>query len=101
MLASTRPASTTTGPMRRASKPWRCWALRKADMSIMLTEVYDALKAAQVPEKVARDGAHALGEVVSDMRLLKWMVGTFGVVIVGMVAGLYVLLFNVVSRLPR
>jgi hypothetical protein len=70
-------------------------------MSILLTEVYDALKAAQVPENVARDGAHALGEVVTDMRLLKWMVGTMGVTLIGLIAGLYVLLFNVMMRLPR
>jgi hypothetical protein len=29
------------------------------------------------------------------------MVGTFGVVLIGLIAGLYVVLFNVIGRLPR
>jgi len=70
-------------------------------MALMLSEVYDALRAAQVPDPVARDAAHALGEMTAEVRLLKWMVGTFGVVLVGMIAGIYVVLFNVVGRLPR
>lgn len=70
-------------------------------MARILTEVYDARRAAQGPDAVARDAAHALGEMTAEMRLLKWMVGTFGVVLVGLVAGLYAVLFSVVGRLPR
>jgi hypothetical protein len=70
-------------------------------MSLWLAEVYDALRAADVPEKVARDAASAMGELTADMRLLKWMVATFGVVLIGLVAGLYAVLFSVVGRLPR
>jgi len=33
--------------------------------------------------------------------VLKWLVATVGVVLVGMIAGLYLVLFNVVGRLPR
>jgi hypothetical protein len=32
---------------------------------------------------------------------LKWMVATFGVVLIGLVAALYAVLFSVVGRLPR
>jgi hypothetical protein len=42
-----------------------------------------------------------MGELTTDLRLLKWMVGTFGVVLIGLVAGLYAVLFSVVARLPR
>jgi hypothetical protein len=70
-------------------------------MSLLLAEVYEALRAADVPEKVARDAASAMGELTADMRLLKWMVGTFGVVLIGLVAGLYAVLFSVVARLPK
>jgi hypothetical protein len=73
-------------------------------MSIMLTEVYDALRAAEVPEGVARDAAHALGEITTDVRLLKWMVSAIGgltLVVLGAVAGLYVVLFNLAMRLPH
>jgi hypothetical protein len=73
-------------------------------MSIMLTAVYDTLRAANVPEPTARSGATALGEVVSDMRLLTWMVATnvaFTVALLGAVGGLYALLFNIAARLPR
>jgi hypothetical protein len=42
-----------------------------------------------------------MGELTADMRLLKWMVGTFGVVLIGLVAGLYAVLFSVVGRLPK
>jgi predicted DNA repair protein MutK len=70
-------------------------------MALILSEVYEALRAAQVPDAVAKDAAHALGEMTAEVRLLKWMVGTFGVVLVGMIAGIYVVLFNVVGRLPR
>jgi len=73
-------------------------------MALMLSEVYDALRAAQVPEGVARDAAHALGEVSADVRLLKWMVGTNVVVTVallGAIGGLYGILFSILGRLPR
>jgi len=35
------------------------------------------------------------------MRLLTWIVATGGVVLVGLLAGLYAVLFSVVGRLPR
>jgi hypothetical protein len=70
----------------------------------MLSEVYDALRAAQVPDAVARDAAYALGEITTEVRLLKWMVGAIGaltLVVLGAVAGLYVVLFNLATRLPH
>jgi hypothetical protein len=49
-------------------------------MSIMVTEVYDALKAAHVPDEHARRAAEVMAvyrqpKIESDLRLLKWMVG--------------------------
>ena len=52
-------------------------------MTIMLTEVYDAFKEANVSEPTARKAAEAMAgydtsiaDIKSDLRLLKWMVGT-------------------------
>jgi hypothetical protein len=49
----------------------------------MVTELYDALIAAGAPEDKARKAAEVVanydrefGEIKSDLRLLKWMVGT-------------------------
>jgi hypothetical protein len=73
-------------------------------MSLMITEVYDAFRAANVPEETARKAAEALGDLVSDVRLLKWMVGTNVVLTIAMLAavgGIYIRLFDIVQRLPR
>lgn len=60
-------------------------------MSLMLAEVYEAFKAANVPEDIARKAAEAiaaytgeLADIRSDLKLLKWMVG----VLVAMVTAL-------------
>ncbi len=52
-------------------------------MSLIVTEVYDALRAINVPEEKARKAAEALAgyepqlaALRSDLRLLTWMVGT-------------------------
>jgi hypothetical protein len=52
-------------------------------VSLILVEVYDALRAVNVPEEAARKAAEALAgyeqplaEIRSDLRLLKWMVAT-------------------------
>jgi hypothetical protein len=73
-------------------------------MSLWLAEVYDALRAADVPEKVARDAASAMGELTADMRLLKWMVATnvgLSLVLLGAIGGLYLRLADLASRIPR
>lgn len=51
-------------------------------MSLIVAEVYDALRAINVPEEKARKAAEALAgyepqlaDIRSDLRLLKWMVG--------------------------
>lgn len=48
-------------------------------MSTMITEVYDALKAAGAPDDKARAAATAMSsdilEMKRDVHLLKWMVG--------------------------
>jgi len=36
-----------------------------------------------------------------DTSVLKWMLGTMGPLLIALVAGLYVVLFNLASRLPR
>lgn len=52
-------------------------------MSLIVAEVYDALRAVNVPEDKARKAAEALAgyepqlaDIRSDLRLLKWMVAT-------------------------
>jgi hypothetical protein len=52
-------------------------------MSVMLAELYDALKGAGAPEDQARKAAEAVAtyenrfaRIESDLLLLKWMVGT-------------------------
>jgi hypothetical protein len=37
----------------------------------------------------------------TDLRLLKWMLGTMGPLLIALVAGRYVVLFNLAARLPR
>jgi len=49
-------------------------------MALMIAEVYDAFRAANVPEDQARKAAEALAAyqqpmLKSDLRLVKWMVG--------------------------
>jgi hypothetical protein len=73
-------------------------------MALMITEVYDAFRAASVPDETARKAAEALGDLVSDVRLLKWMVGTnvvLTIAMLGAIGGLYLRLFDLASRLPR
>jgi len=72
--------------------------------TILAGEVYDALRAANVPDETARKGAEAIGEVITDVRLLKWMVATniaFSVTLLGAIGGIYLLIFNLMARLPR
>ena len=71
-------------------------------MSLMQTEVYDALVAAHVPEGTARKAAEALGDVVSDVRVLKWMVGTNVALTLALLAatgGIYLRLLDLVAKL--
>jgi hypothetical protein len=77
-------------------------------VSLLIAEVYDALRAAHVPEEAARKAAEAmaiyepaLADLRADVRLLKWMLGTMGPLLIALVAGLYVVLFNLATRLPR
>jgi hypothetical protein len=36
-----------------------------------------------------------------DLTVLKWMLGTMGPLLIALVGGLYVVLFNLAARLPR
>jgi hypothetical protein len=52
-------------------------------MALMLGKLYDALRAAGVPEDKAREAAEEvatfekdLAEIKSDVRVLKWITGT-------------------------
>lgn len=77
-------------------------------MSLLIAEVYAALRAVNVPEDEARKAATAMASYEPrlanlDQRLgvLTWMVGTMGPLLIALVAGLYVVLFNLATRLPR
>jgi hypothetical protein len=43
----------------------------------------------------------ALADLRADVRLLKWMLATMGPLLIALVAGLYVVLFNLATRLPH
>ena len=73
-------------------------------MTIASAEIHQALRAAQVPDETAWKAAEAIGEVITDVRLLKWMIATniaFSVTLLGAIGGIYLLIFNVMARLPR
>lgn len=63
-------------------------------MSTMITEVYDALKAAGAPDDKARDAAKALSTDITEMKhdisLLKWMVGFVIAMNIAMLVRLFV-----------
>jgi hypothetical protein len=47
----------------------------KSKMPMMLSKTYTAFKAAGVPDAQAQDASEEIAEQISDLRLLKWMVG--------------------------
>lgn len=67
-------------------------------MPLMLGKLYDALKAAKVPEDKAREAAEEVAtyeEVKSDVSLLKWMVGA----VIALVLGVFWMQWQMVDRL--
>jgi hypothetical protein len=40
-------------------------------------------------------------DLQNDVRVLKWMIGTMGSMLIALVGGLYVVLFHIAARLPR
>jgi hypothetical protein len=77
-------------------------------MSLLIAEVYEALRAVNVPEAEARKAATAmatyeprLANLDQRLSVLTWMVGTMGPLLIALVAGLYVVLFNLATRLPH
>jgi hypothetical protein len=79
-------------------------------MALMLGRLYDALRAANVPDDKARDAAEEVanyegeltklrlevGEVKADVRLLKWMAGF----LIAVVLGVFALQWQILLRLP-
>jgi hypothetical protein len=79
-------------------------------MALMLGQLYDALRAGNVPDDKARAAAEEVanyegeigklrlevGEIKSDVRLLKWM-GGFGI---ALVPGVFALQWQILLRLP-
>ena len=68
-------------------------------MALMLSKLYDALKAAGTPDDLARQAAEEGAQVEdlkSDVRLLKWMVGF---VLAFQVATLF-FIWQILLRLP-
>ena len=65
-------------------------------MAVMLSKTYAALKAAGAPDGIAREAAeeiagfeNRLSGIESDVKLLKWMVGTNIVLTVGILLRLF------------
>jgi hypothetical protein len=79
-------------------------------MALMLGRLYDALRAANVPDDKARDAAEEVanyegeltrlrlevGEVKADVRLLKWM----ACFLIAVVLGVFALQGQILLRLP-
>ena len=79
-------------------------------MALMLGQLYDALRAGNVPDEKARAAAEEvanyegeigklrleLGEVKADVRLLKWMSGF----LIAVVLGVFALQWQILLRLP-
>jgi hypothetical protein len=79
-------------------------------MALMLGQLYDDLRAGNVPDDKARAAAEEVanyegeigklrlevGEIKSDVRLLKWM-GGFGI---ALVPGVFALQWQILLRLP-
>ena len=79
-------------------------------MALMLGQLYDALRAGNVPDDKARAAAEEVanyegeltkprlevGEVKSDVRLLKWMAGF----LIAVVLGVFALQWHILLRLP-
>jgi hypothetical protein len=79
-------------------------------MALMLGQLYDALRAGNVPDDKARAAAEEvanyegeigklrleLGEVKADVRLLKWMTGF----LIAVVLGVFALQWQILLRLP-
>ena len=79
-------------------------------MALMLGQLYDALRAGNVPHDKARAAAEEVanyegeltklrlevGEVKSDVRLLKWMAGF----LIAVVLGVFALQWQILLRLP-
>jgi hypothetical protein len=80
-------------------------------MSLMITEVYDALRAANVPEPDARRAAEALGAfserltaLEARMRTLEWMVWTnivLTIAILALLGGVYLKLVDLAVQVGR
>ena len=77
-------------------------------MPVMIAEVYDALREAGASEDKSRRAAEALAgfesrfvRLETDMTVLKWMVGTSMVLLVGGFGTIGRLLFEVLSRMPK
>ena len=65
-------------------------------MAVMLSKTYAALKAAGAPDEIAREAAeeiagfeNRLSVIESDVKLLKWMVGTNIVLTFGILLRLF------------
>jgi hypothetical protein len=69
-------------------------------MSLMLGKLYDALRAANVPEEKAREAAEEVAtyeQVRADTRLLKWTVG----ILVAMILGVYWVQWQMMGQLAQ
>ena len=67
-------------------------------MALMLGKLYDALKAANIPDDQARAAAEEVAtyeQVKSDTRLLKWMMG----VLIALVLGVFWMQWQTVAEL--
>ena len=76
-------------------------------MTVMITELYDALRDAGATEDHARKAAETMagfenrfGKIESDLLVLKWVTGTTFVLLLGGLGIIARLLLDVLHRLP-
>lgn len=86
------------------------WFGSEAGMALMLGQLYEALRAGNVPDDKARAVSEEVanyegeigrlrldvGEVKADVRLLKWMMGF----LVAVVLGVFAIQWQILLRLP-
>ena len=69
-------------------------------MKTVASKTYSALVSAGAEPEAALAAAEELGEVGTDVRILKWMVGVLMALVIAGFAGMAAALFQISVRLP-
>lgn len=69
-------------------------------MKMVASKTYSALVSAGADPEAALAAAEELGEVGTDVRILKWMVGALMAVVIAGFTGIAAALVQIILRLP-